>query len=319
MEMRIGAGNSTKIIFAAMVGVLGCSSLFASSEVIDLKQLHVDDKIVAGGTLEPARLMRAEGWEFEHEVRVFLPPRYKTTDKRYPTLWVTDNALEIAIAASVASATGYAPEVILVSIGAPMGIPHTEWNRRREYDFDREVADPNEPKGADRLLDFLVNTVRPALAAEYRMDPDEHALAGHSGGGMFCLHVLFTRPESFSKYLIGSPATGPWLEMEQAYHENHDDLAARVFLAAGEAEMTDFLMAFAQVVSTVAEVAERLTLREYPSLEIEARIIPGAGHGEVMPILYARGIRSLWKERIPTVDHEALSKWIQEYLQQQAE
>jgi len=92
--------------FTGMVGV-------SEAEEFDIGQLIGNDKIVAGGTYEPPRLMRAEGWEWEHEVRVWLPPTYHAFDKTYPTLWVTDNALEIALGGVVGSESGLAPEVIL--------------------------------------------------------------------------------------------------------------------------------------------------------------------------------------------------------------
>ena len=139
-----------------------------------------------------------------------------------------------------------------------------------------------------------------------------HGLAGHSGGGSFGLYVLFSKPESFSKYIISSPGDGPWLEMEQSHYEKHKDLAAKVFLSAGEAEMTDYFVAkVGKIVSTVASVAERLTVREYPSLELEARIIPGAGHGNVMAMAYARAIPFLWEERLQEWDSKSWSRYME--------
>jgi hypothetical protein len=99
-------------------------------------------------------MMRAEGWAWEHEVRVWLPP--------------TDNALEIALGGVVASESGLAPEVIIVSVGAPRGTDTSEFGMRRGYDF---IPGPSgNPAG---FLDFLVNTVRPELAAEYLMSQQQ--------------------------------------------------------------------------------------------------------------------------------------------------
>jgi hypothetical protein len=69
-----------------------------------------------------------------------------------------------------------------------------------------------------------------------------------------------------------------------------------VFLSAGEAEATDPFIAAAQVASTVVLVAQRLTGRKYPSLELATRVFPGEDHLTVLPIAYTRGIRYLWGE-----------------------
>ena len=70
----------------------------------------LSDKMAWGGYVEPARLVRAKGWKWDHEVRVWLPPTYRSSNRTYPTLWVTDNNLEIAQAALVGAGLGTVPE-----------------------------------------------------------------------------------------------------------------------------------------------------------------------------------------------------------------
>jgi hypothetical protein len=186
----------------------------------------ITDKIVWGGFAEPARQVRAKGWRWDHEVRVWLPSSYRSSSRTYPTLWVTDNGLEVVQAALVGGGTGRAPELIVVAVGSPRETGVLEFQRRRTYDFipAKSMMGPmfagvpdSAIGGAAGFLDFLVNQLRPLLAKEYRMDPNDHGYAGHSGGGQFGLYVLFSRPESFTKYLISSPAAHqPWLDMEDA-------------------------------------------------------------------------------------------------------
>ncbi len=260
---------------------------------------------IAGGFVEPPRIMRAKGWKWDHEVRVYLPPGYKTSDKTYPTLWVTDNSLEVIQGALSGAGAGLGsgpPELIVVAVGAPAGTNYGEFGRRRAYDFipDRSLmgelfanVPPESVGGAAGFLDFLVNQLRPQLAREYRMNPKDHGYAGHSGGAQFGLYVLFNQPQSFSKYISSSPVVyQPWLDMEEKYFSQHKDLPAKVFLSAGEAELVN--SRGSQIVSTVALVSARLIGRKYPSLELFARIFPGEDHLSVMPIAYAKGIRALW-------------------------
>lgn len=261
-------------------------------------------KVPNRGTVEPSMLERAEGWEWDHEVRVYLPPSYTVAEKTYPTLWVTDNNLEIAQAALMGDSLGLRVEMIIVAIGAPADVTGAEFQRRRSYDFipDKALMGPGFDVypdgalgGAEGFHDFLVNQLRPKLAHKYRMDPNGHTYAGHSGGGQFGLYVLFNHPESFAKYIISSPAAyQPWLDMEENWHANNSDLPAEVFISAGETEMTHTFWATSQIVSTVALVSERLTLRSYPSLTLHSRIFPDDDHFTVLPTAYTRGIEELW-------------------------
>jgi predicted alpha/beta superfamily hydrolase len=220
---------------------------------------------------------------------------------------VVDNFLEPARAALFgAGLLNTTPEMIVVAVGSPAATSVAEFQRRRTYDFipakglmgpDFAGLPEDAMGGAPGFRDFLVNQLRPLLAREYRMDPNDHAIAGHSGGAQFALYVLFNQPESFSRYLVSSPAASrPWLDMEEKWFREHKDLKARVFLSAGEAEANHPLWAAAQIVSTVALMSERLTSRKYPSLSLDVRIFPGEDHLTVIPVAYAHGIRYLWRK-----------------------
>jgi predicted alpha/beta superfamily hydrolase len=263
-----------------------------------------DSKFPSRGTVDSVRLVRAKGWDWAHEVRVYLPASYHLTDAKYPTLWVTDNSLELMQAALTGDTLGFAPELIVVAVGAPPETNPAEFQRRRSYDFipDKSLMGPmfapmpaEALGGAPGFLDFLVNQLRPMLAEEYRMDLNDQGYAGHSGGGQFGLYALLNKPESFDKYIISSPAAyQPWLDMEERWYEKNKDLKAKVFMSAGEGEIAHPIWSGSQIVSTVATMAERLTVRKYPSLELTVRIFPEEDHLTVMPIAYTRGIRVLW-------------------------
>jgi hypothetical protein len=68
-------------------------------------------------TVEPPLQMRAEGYAFDHEIRVALPASYGDGDRSYPVLWITDNVLENALPILHGPHTGIATELILVSVG----------------------------------------------------------------------------------------------------------------------------------------------------------------------------------------------------------
>ena len=268
--------------------------------------------------LERPRKMQADGFEWDHEIRVALPRSYSRTETRYPVLWILDNTLEVGLLAAerMAFHTRLVPEMIVVSIGCDLTeITWEEFLARRTFEFspaEFEVADAGAEYirkwhetgptmavgGAGRFLDFLVDVVRPQLASEYRMDPDDHCIAGHSGGGMFVSFALFARPGAFKRYICGSPSISKAIfDLEAEYAKDHDDLPAHVFFGAGEGEMTEGgAISALGLLSSMARMVEILTLREYPSLHMTAKIFPEETHGTLLPQQFAWGLRSVFAE-----------------------
>jgi predicted alpha/beta superfamily hydrolase len=266
-------------------------------------------------TVEPPRLMRADGFEWEHEIRVALPASYGFTDRVYPVLWITDNELECALAVL------RDVELILVSIGAGR-VSVRETSARRAFEF-RPAEDPyfdgpggeylrrelpgrfpefERSGGAGQFLDFLISDVRRVLAAEYRMDPRDHGLFGFSFGGAFVAYALFALPGAFSRYISGSPTlnTGDYaiFDAEERYAAEHDDLPADVFFGAGGAEMTEPVIAAWGCVSSMVRMVETLSLRGYPSLRLTAKLFPGESHRTVLPHVLSWGVRSVWGNQV---------------------
>lgn len=59
--------------------------------------------------------------------------------------------------------------------------------------------------GADEFLDFIGERVLPFITARTRIDTTRKSLFGHSFGGLFALHALFTRPDLFQRIIAVSP------------------------------------------------------------------------------------------------------------------
>lgn len=96
---------------------------------------------------------------------------------------------------------------LIVAIGYPL--------TGKLYDFTRRNYDLTPPPvfpipghgGADEFLEFIDETVRPTVKARYpEVTFSREALYGHSYGGIFALHALFTRPTMFSSYFVSSPS-----------------------------------------------------------------------------------------------------------------
>jgi hypothetical protein len=94
---------------------------------------------------------------------------------------------------------------------------------------------------------------------------------------------------------------------EQLWAENHTDLPARVFLAAGEGEESggqgwlnenipdQVLYAFRQA-QNLRRLAAVLESRHYPSFSVDHAVFPDEYHLTVFPAALARGLRTLFIE-----------------------
>jgi hypothetical protein len=123
---------------------------------------------------------------------------------------------------------------------------------------------------------------------------------GNSYGGLFGLYALFHYPDTFNRYVIGSPAihhdNRVALTYESDYAKHHDDLPARVFMAVGaREEMDEHLIGPAfQFVTNVKELAERLRTRGYPGLELTTEVLEGETHFSGIPTTFSRGLRAVF-------------------------
>ncbi|MEH3085350.1 MAG: alpha/beta hydrolase-fold protein [Xylophilus ampelinus] len=134
----------------------------------------------------------------------------------YPAIYLLDGnaafaALDAAQLAALA-ATGRPPVIAAIGYDTQDAFDVVA----RAYDYTPPV--PGEQPtmedaargrlggGADRFLDLLLGTLRPAVRDSAAIDPRRETLWGHSYGGLFVLHTLFTRPASFARYAAADPS-----------------------------------------------------------------------------------------------------------------
>ena len=146
-------------------------------------------------------------------------PDGKAPPQGYPVLYLLDGDDHFAATAEAARrradaspATGVAPGIV-VGIGYP-------GQTRRAMDYTPPAPPappllrldgtpyPEQPGGgADRFLDFIETVLKPRIERDFPVDRTRQSLMGHSFGGLFVLHTLFTRPQSFATYIATSPST----------------------------------------------------------------------------------------------------------------
>jgi len=329
---------SSVIIAISLVSMSASSTTCAAPKKALARSLSVNSKLGDSGALiEPSRRMRFRDSPWDYEIRIALPPSYNQTKNSYPVLWVIDGSynFEAAVDQVTTSAKDHVPDMIVVSVGTPPEA-RNEFMRRRAYDFsstrNNDICSYQEPGGhlyekqcklvldwskaagepsvdllggAPKFLNFIIDDVRKQLASDYRMEND-NTLFGFSAGGYFCTYALLTRPDGFDRYICGSPNlnidAGIAFQLEEAYAKSHTDMKAKVFFSAGEDEITQGgVVSAAGLVSWMARMAEILKVRNYPSLELHARVFPGEIHdGSGARISLYWGLRTLWSNQYPS-------------------
>ncbi|WP_303794388.1 alpha/beta hydrolase [Sandarakinorhabdus limnophila] len=213
----------------------------------------------------PATTLKSQQWDFTskvngraYRVQVAMPSE-PPPPSGYPVVYVTDGAGFFGALTDVTRVRTMGGEVapaVIVGISYPEDDMTVQMSRRT-LDLTQVDADagmkaeaaklggkPGEYAGADNFLTIIETEIKPRVAALAKTDPARSILYGHSLGGLFTLHVLFTRPAAFQTYLISSPSIW-WrgkdvLKDEAAFARAVSDrkVAPRIFIVVGGEEQT---------------------------------------------------------------------------------
>jgi predicted alpha/beta superfamily hydrolase len=174
------------------------------------------------------------------------PDTREAPEEGFPVLFVLDGNAYFGSFHEAKRVQKEYSDTIVVGVGYPTDEPHDY--HRRSYDFSPPAPESrNEPPqgGDDDFLDTLEKRIIPAIDERYEIDRNRLSIFGHSFGGMFVMHALFTRPHIFANYVAASPSLW-WkndylLAEERAFagrvrNERIDVADKSVYLIAGERE-----------------------------------------------------------------------------------
>jgi predicted alpha/beta superfamily hydrolase len=191
--------------------------------------------------------------------------------------------------------TAHAVALLAADEGLPaplvVGIGYGEGRNHRARDYTPPGPGVAEGEGeVDAFLDFVQDDLVPFVDEGWDTEvaPVGRVIAGHSFGGVGAFWAQLTRPEVFGGSIALSPSlafgdTAAFVR-ERAYAQQHDDLAAHVYLAAGSQE------AFGLAGLTL-EMGEVLGSRGYPSLVLETELLEGRYHAATFPEGIENGLR----------------------------
>jgi predicted alpha/beta superfamily hydrolase len=227
---------------------------------------------------------------------ISFPDEYDKSDKKYPVLYLLDGDVTFGMAASIARYLQFGntiPELMIVGIGYGT-LKKSEGNMKsRDYTISPKKG-RSGTGGAPKFREFLKEELIPYMESTYRSNPDERTISGYSLGSLFALYTLFTEPDLFNNYIIGSPHLS-WDEyriftvQEEAF-ETMDDIEAKVFISVGSEEDEE------KYFNPIDEMVTLIDEKGYESLKMETKVFDGGTHLICPPESIAYGLVSVFKK-----------------------
>lgn len=218
------------------------------------------------------------------KIRLYLPESYKTSEKRYPVIYMHDaqNLFD--------KKTSYAGEwkvdEYLDSLASKeevivVGIDHGGDKR-----IDELTPYPNEKYGGghgDEYMDFLTQTLKPYIDSNYRTlsDAENTTIFGSSLGGLISFYAILKYPDTFGKAGVFSPSF--WFSDKIYEFAKNARLApdAKFYFLAGTDEDEE-------VIPNIEKMIDLLQKKGLKKENFEVKYIEGGQHNE-----------KLWSENFP--------------------
>jgi predicted alpha/beta superfamily hydrolase len=256
------------------------------------------------------------------EIYVQVPWSRADGSERFPVLYLTDSYGGMAFrnTTQVMQLGGDVPRFITVGIGYKMESPvHSLEIRTRDLTQTEERPNPGlstlfkdapnlklkkKSGGAEDFLKFIREELQPFIDENYPTMPEDRGYWGDSLGGLFGLYVLFNAPDTFDRYIIGSPSTY-WddraiMKDAEAFVASHESLNAKVFMAVGALEESD-------MVTNLFQLEDLLREAKLSGLELTTHLFPNETHTSVIGMNYSRGIQTVYTRPKQTIISEVLA------------
>ncbi|WP_169444417.1 alpha/beta hydrolase [Massilia niastensis] len=225
-----------------------------------------------------AEQLEMPGLKRKRQIRLYLPPGYANSGKRYPVLYMHDGQNLFDAATAYAgewkvdeTLDGLAKEARLELI--VVGIDNGQEKRMTELNaWNSERFGAAEGR---EYTDFVVKVLKPLIDGTYRTLPGrEHtAIMGSSMGGLASHYALVQYPQVFSKAGVFSPAywtAQPAFDFVASKPVPKD---ARVFMLMGGKEGRE-------MVRDVKRMAEVVRKSGHPEGNAVLKIVPQGEHNE---------------------------------------
>jgi len=237
-------------------------------------------------------------------VRVGIPKREAPTTG-WPSLWMLDgNAALIEFDDTLLAELAARPEphaLVFISHDNQLRTDSAQRNR----DYTPVLLPPEDATGAlgnggaDALLEVIERQIRPQVDRFAPLNPNQRSVWGHSLGGLFVLHTLFTRTGAFDSYIAASPSMW-WgnayaVTASERFVAHNAGHPARVIIHLGGLErigdrgprdLTNprVVAHLKRIQAAPPDAAMQLAqrLESVPGIEVSYREFLGLGHGPML-------------------------------------
>ncbi len=192
------------------------------------------------GTVKIARGIHSPMLNNARDILIYLPPSYEWSERRYPVIYMHDGQNLFDPGASFAGEWG-ADEAMeqLSSEGMEaiiVGISNVGESRTREYQpFSHPYFGASS---GDAYLDFVFETVKPVIDADFRTQPDRAhtGMIGSSLGGLITLYAYFKYTHVLGFAAALSPSLWIARNTIQTFIDTAQAPPGRLYLDIGTAE-----------------------------------------------------------------------------------
>lgn len=249
-------------------------------------------------------------------LRIYLPPEYEESEKKYPVLYMQDaqnlfniktsaygSIWDVATIMDALYNSGESHGIIVVGIDNEREFRYAEycpWEDLKVNELMPQVAVTKRPGGEGFFyIDFIVNTLKPYIDLNFKTlkDRDNTAIGGGSMGGSISLVAGIKYPEIFSKVAAFSSALFfAESDMLRFIHETGRKEKMKIYMDVGTKETSN------KEISQFPEIYITANKMVY-----EALIKSGFGKDEIKFIISEGGVHNEteWNKRFPV-----MIKWL---------
>jgi len=246
----------------------------------------------------------------EYELQIMLPSGYKTSNKKYPVVYLMDSQWDFPLVKCIYGEyyyDGFIPEMIIVGITWGGVNPNPDSLRARDYTPTKVQALP-QSGGADNFLSFMKKELFPFIETNYKADPQNRSLMGCSLGGLVTLYAFLAHTDMFNGYAAASPAVG-WgngalYQYEKEFANKNLTKPVRVYMTVGDVERNR---------PYYESMAGFFVKKNYQNVNIRSKVLENTGHSGTKGETFARGLQYIFEKPKLKLEDATLNKYIGKY------
>ena len=232
--------------------------------------------------------------EDDFYIYISIPDEYDNSSESYPVLYLLEGDVAFGMGAGIARYLQLGndiPKLIIVGIGYGE-LKASDGNmRRRDYTIS-SVPYSSNTGGAPKFRTFLKEELIPYIDGNFRTEKNDRTLYGYSLSGLFAVYSLFTEPDLFNRYIIGSPHLS-WdsyriFDVQAGAFEKFTDINARIFISVGSKEDED------KYFTPIDELVTLLEEKAFDNLVMETKVFDGGTHLLCPPEVLSYGLVSVY-------------------------